>query len=60
MTQKKRTPFRNWLEQKWYEHVDEILAWEKHYPDELPAEYFRKYKWYLKRCYKYEQKIGEY
>ena len=60
MGQKKRTPFRNWLEQKWYEHKDEVFAWEHRQSEETPEQYFNQYRWYLKALYKHERKQGSY
>jgi hypothetical protein len=41
--------FRSWLNIKWQEHVDELLVWENCRPSYGAADYFRKYKWWLKR-----------
>jgi hypothetical protein len=47
--------FREWLQEKWYEHVDELEAWN------LPINYnlcyyFNRYRWWLKREYRHYQK----
>jgi hypothetical protein len=41
--------FRSWLHIKWQEHVEEVLYWEKCLPSYSVVDYFRKYKWWLKR-----------
>ena len=45
--------FRNWLHNLWVENCEE------HYQDNVPPytqqEYFEKYKWWLKREYKYQR-----
>ena len=45
--------FRQWLQYRWQEHVDELMAWEHCQPAYTPADYFRKYKWWLRREYKH-------
>ena len=50
------TDFRHWVQLKWYEHQDEVFYWEHKLPEELPAVYFKKYRWYLKTLYKHEMK----
>ena len=46
--------FRRWCTEKWYEHCAEVEAWTGHSPQYLSAEYFGKYKWWLRRQYKSE------
>ena len=41
--------FRQWCHEKWFEHCDEIESWTGHRPSYLSAEYFNKYKWWLRR-----------
>lgn len=46
--------FRNWCNDKWYEHRDELES----YGESLPytaQEYFAKYKYWLKREYKHQR-----
>jgi len=46
--------FRHWLQNKWYEHKDELES----YGQDLPysaKEYFARYKYWLKREYRYQQ-----
>lgn len=45
--------FRSWVQEKWYEHKEEVWAWEGFEPTATPTEYFNKYKWWLKREYKH-------
>jgi predicted deacetylase len=53
----KSTPFRIWLNNIWMENKEEYaeigqLA--------MPLEeYFRRYKWWLKREYKHQQKLSK-
>jgi hypothetical protein len=45
--------FRVWINEKWYEHKRECLAWQT--PSCKDAEeYFQKNKWFLKRKFKEE------
>ena len=47
--------FRRWLEMIWQEHVEECWAWEGHAPAMTKAEYFAKYKYWLRREYRHQQ-----
>lgn len=44
--------FRNWCQEKWYEHQEELFQWEGFYPTATAQEYFAKYKWWLRREYR--------
>lgn len=48
--------FRHWCNQKWYEHCDEIFSITGQTPLYDSAEYFRMYKWWLRREYRHEMK----
>lgn len=48
----KKSTFRNWILQKWFEHRDEIESYERRLIEDSPEEYFQKSKWFLKRLYK--------
>ena len=53
----KNSPFRVWLQNLWMENKDEHMEF-----DELPLpleEYFERYKWWLKREYKFHQRLGK-
>lgn len=50
---KKTTSFRSWLESMWYDHQMEIEAYTGKIPEYPRQEYFRKYKWWLKREFKH-------
>jgi hypothetical protein len=41
--------FRHWLQQKWFEHCEEVETWEKRPPCYGAKEYFKKYRWWLRR-----------
>lgn len=45
--------FRAWIQNKWFEHKDEVLMWGGRPPEDAQA-YFSKYKWWLKTVYKKE------
>jgi len=49
--------FRNWLQEMWFQHVDECLAWEGFEPTGTAQEYFAKYKYWLKREYRHQQGV---
>ena len=46
--------FRMWCQEKWYEHVDEMIALTGFHPSYRAGEYFTKYKYWLKREYRYQ------
>jgi hypothetical protein len=52
---KKETPFKFWLKQKWFEHLDELESWGQPRPKYDPSSYFQMYKWWLKREYRFQK-----
>jgi len=50
--------FRHWCQITWQEHVEECWAWEGHAPIHTQAEYFAKYKYWLKREYRHQQGVA--
>lgn len=46
--------FRHWCQEKWFEHVDEMISLTGSQPSYRPKEYFTKYKYWLKREYRYQ------
>ena len=48
--------FRTWCREKWYEHIDEMVMYTGQQPTYLANEYFNKYKYWLKREFKYQRK----
>jgi hypothetical protein len=53
----KQGPFRIWLHNLWMENKEEHAQ-----HGELPMpleEYFQRYKWWLKREYKFQQKLSK-
>lgn len=46
--------FRQWCQEKWYEHCNEFEGWFHKLPDYSPQEYFAKYKYWLKREYRFQ------
>lgn len=50
-----RDNFRKWCQEKWYEHVDEMITYTGKAPVYHPNEYFNKYKFWLKREYKFQK-----
>lgn len=53
---KKLSHFRMFIQEKWFQHKDEIYSWTgkalTEYDDKY---YFRKHKWLLKKMFKEEQ-----
>ena len=43
--------FRMFLQEKWYEHEEEIMVWEKRLPQYDREYYWRKHKWLLKNMF---------
>jgi hypothetical protein len=51
----KASVFRNFCQEKWFEHKDEIFAWTRQPLTEYDSDYyFRKHKWLLKKMFKEE------
>jgi hypothetical protein len=51
----KHSPFRNWVHELWLQNCDEHLTYnEKPYKI---AEYWEKYKWWLKREFRHQQSL---
>lgn len=49
--------FRQWLQERWYNHLDELRDWGEPVPaDYKLSQYFAKYRWWLKREYKHDTK----
>lgn len=49
-------PFKQWLQQIWLEHNDEVLSWTGSMPTYTSSDYFNTYKWWLRREYQYRFK----
>ena len=49
-------PFRNWVQEMYYENQDELLGWSDIRPSkDTLSTYFNRYKWWLRREYRYLQ-----
>ena len=46
--------FRQWVQEMWYEHCAELEAYGLPVPTQS-ADYFRKFKHWLRREYRYQQ-----
>jgi len=46
--------FRAWVQEKWFEHKDEILSWEHREPNYTMEDYIKKNKWLLRKMYRDE------
>jgi len=46
-------PFRNWLQELWFENNEERLEW--HLQPHTLKEYFAQYKWWLRREYRFQK-----
>lgn len=49
----KQSDFRYWLQQKWFEHCDELESYRQAVPY-TSREYFGRYKYWLKREYRHQ------
>jgi uncharacterized protein CbrC (UPF0167 family) len=45
--------FKNWCREKWYQHCEEVESFTGKNPMYDSKEYFRMYKWWLKREYQH-------
>ncbi len=48
--------FRQWCYSMWMEHCDEVESWTRQRVHYLSDEYFRKYKWWLRREFRHVAK----
>jgi len=53
---KDKSPFTLWLEKMWYDHKMEVEGYTGKFPIYPKEEYFKQYKWWLKREFKYRVK----
>ncbi len=49
------TGFRTWLQEMWMQHKDEYADLHIPIPESDLTEYFRKYKYWLKREYRHQK-----
>lgn len=54
----KSNAFRHWLQEKWFEHKDELESYGQPLSYNL-HEYFAKYKYWLKREFRFQQQQEE-
>ena len=47
--------FRHWVQELWMQHKDEYIDLALPIPEEDLSEYFQKYKYWLKREYRYQK-----
>ena len=48
--------FRQWIQEMWYQHCSEFEGWFNRQPEYGMKEYFARYKYWLKREYRYQQR----
>lgn len=46
--------FSNWCREMWYEHIDEMISLTGKAPVYTAKEYFNKYRWWLRREYRFQ------
>jgi hypothetical protein len=49
--------FRFWIQEMWMQHKDEYMELNLAIPESDAQEYFRKYKYWLKREYKHQKTL---
>ena len=49
--------FRHWIQEMWMQHKDEYMELNLVIPESDAQEYFRKYKYWLKREYKHQKTL---
>ena len=49
--------FRHWIQEMWMQHKDEYMELGMSIPESDAQEYFRKYKYWLKREYKHQKSL---
>jgi hypothetical protein len=50
--------FRMWCQAKWYEHIDELIALGQPVPTYDIQQYFARYRWWLRREYRYQKALS--
>ena len=48
--------FRPWLQEMWFNHLDELMSLGLRPPKYALKEYFEKYKYWLKREYRHQMR----
>ena len=49
--------FRVFISEKWMQHKDELMMWEKRLPEYDDKYYFRKHKWMLRKMFKEKDNV---
>jgi hypothetical protein len=49
--------FKFWIQEMWMQHKDEYMELGMVIPESSAQEYFRKYRWWLKREYKHQKSL---
>lgn len=49
--------FRIWLQERWFQHKEEMEHWAQPVNYDLRY-YFNRYRWWLKREYRYQKVMG--
>lgn len=47
--------FKSWCQSKWYDHIDELFTYTGKPPAYEYKDYLLKYKWWLKREYRFQK-----
>ena len=54
MGKNENSPFRQYINHKWFEHKKEVLTWENKIVDYPQEKWLEKNRWFLKRLWKSE------
>jgi len=52
MVIKMNPTFRQFVLKVWYQHLEELMAWEHKVPNYTSGEYFDRYRWWLRKEYR--------
>lgn len=52
----RHSEFRAWVNEKFMEHKDELMAWENRLPEYDAKYYFSKHKWMLRKMFQEEKR----
>jgi len=55
---KDNSQFKRWLNHMWFDHKNEFEIYNQKFPDYTREDYFKKYKWWLKREFIHRQRKG--
>ena len=50
----RQSNWRNFIQEIWMKHKDEVMAWEQRQVDYTLQDYYQQHKWFLRRLFRAE------